>query len=143
MKKQLTTVALSAALLLSAGASQAAPLASMPSVTGSVVVERNGQKLPATPGLQLQANDSIMSLEGGSAVVSFGTCQVELSANTLFTVDSVQNCSAPLQQIGTGLETGSTGASISAGLAPVVAIGTVVVTGVVLANQNDGDGTPE
>lgn len=140
MKKQLTTVALSAALLLSGGALQAASLASVPSVSGTVVVERNGQKLPVTPGFQLQAGDSIMSLENGSATVSFGSCQVALNANQLFSVDPTQKCAVAPQELGTG-------AVFLAALGPAAAVGvvaaTVTVVGVI-RNQtvNDSDGTP-
>jgi len=126
---------LATALLVASSSLMAAPVATLESVQGSVVVERSGEMLPASTGFQLQQGDSVRALENGTATVSFGNCNVPMTNSTMFSVDAAQQCSAEAQQIGTG-------AVFLAALGPAAAAAVVVATVTVVsvvANENTDD----
>lgn len=130
---------LAASLLLASSSLMAAPVATLDSVKGSVVVERAGQMLPASAGFQLQQGDSIRALENGSATVAFGNCNVPMTNSTMFSVDAAQQCAAQVQQIGTGAP--ALIAALGPAAAAAVAIATVTVVAVA-ANEATNDDTP-
>lgn len=122
---------LATALLVASSSLMAAPVATLESVQGNVVVERSGEMLPASTGFQLQQGDSVRALENGTATVSFGNCNVPMTNSTMFSVDAAQQCAAGAQDIGTG-------AVVLAALGPAAAAAvTIAVTTVVTVAVNE------
>jgi len=133
--KKLAQKMLAVALLATSSALMAAPLATLDSVEGNVVVERNGSMIPATAGIQLQQGDSIRALDNGTAVVKFNNCEVPLTSNTFFSVDKAQQCAANVQEIGVG------GPRFQGPAAALTVAGIIVVAAIINNNQ-DHDDTP-
>lgn len=131
---------LATALLVASSSLMAAPLATLESVQGNVVVERAGSMLPASAGFQLQQGDSVRALEDGTATVSFGNCNVPMTNSTMFSVDAVQQCAAQTQQMGTGAPIIAVIGPFAAAAAAVAV--TVVATVAVSENADDTPASP-
>lgn len=130
--KKLFQKMLAIALLSTTSLAIAAPVATLHSVSGDVIVERSGSMIPATNGIKLEQGDVIRALESGNATVKFGNCEVSMASSTLFSVDQAQQCELPIQKIGVG----------AALPAPALAAAAVFASVVVLAavtNNNDDD----
>jgi hypothetical protein len=109
------------AVLLGLGISlevQAAPVARLMQIEGSVLVNTGKDYLKAQTGMELSTGDRVLTLKDSSASMVYADhCTVQVSANSLFTLGKQDQCNqAAFERRGAGVivPAEETGAVISA-----------------------------
>jgi len=79
-------------LLVSGQAALAAGVARIGSLSGTVMVSKNGQLVPATPGMELEPGDRVIAGKGSARIVYGDNCNIRVPGRTMETVSTKSPC---------------------------------------------------
>lgn len=133
--------------LFASAAVAAAPAATLSSQEGVVMVNQGQEFVTATDAQTLQPGDSIMVMEGGSAVLQFADgCQLPLESGSMVVVPAQSTCAgaiADVRRIGPSYAQVVGNNTNSWEVAEWAILGGVmVVVGVIAANDDDEPASP-
>lgn len=131
-----------AASALASGAAVAAPVAALSDVAGTVLVDQGRGFVRVSTDSDLVAGTRVMLSRDGKGVLAYAGprgCKIKLSANTITTVSSVDDCHPAAQVAGQAGETGgaaagggtTAGGAAAVGSTAAISTTTAVVVGVV------------
>ena len=81
------------ALATSASAADASKaVATINNISGNVLIEQSGQRIPAKTGMRLQEGDSVFVLDNASIGLAYAGCDSRLEQNTLLTISAASPC---------------------------------------------------
>jgi hypothetical protein len=140
MKRQLNVFVASIVGLFGMGAVHAA--ATLTTLEGAVRVNQGKEFVAATLDLALNADDRIMTLDDGHAIVTFDDgCKLEAGPNTLITVPATSTCAggiARTQNIAPGsTEVVGAGGSSSWRTALLIAVPVIAAAAIIERNNDD------
>lgn len=79
-------------LLVSAQAALAAGEARLDTMSGTVMVSKNGQLVPGAPGMVLNSGDRVIASKGSATVVYSDGCDVRVETRSMETVGEASPC---------------------------------------------------
>lgn len=128
----------------------AAPLATVQSVSGNVLISTADGFQPLTADMPLKAGDRLMIVEGGSVTLTYqGGCTDVVNTASVYTVPVATPCGAVASNAAEGAAPPASSASTGGGLGGAVIskdglIGIGVLAGIVgvVAALSDGSGDP-
>ena len=129
----------------------AAPLATVQSVSGNVLVSTADGYQPVTANMPLKAGDRLMVLEGGAVSLTYqGGCIDVVNTTSVYTVPVASPCAnaavaaaeAPADAAGSTGATGSTGGAGYTPTAGVIGAGILVAAAAVGVALDDSDDDP-
>ncbi len=129
-------------VVLSAPETPAASSAHITTVTGTALVSKGSDMVPALAGLQLEPQNRVFVLEDSSATVEFGDgCRQELPENAILTIEDGDTCASAESIERHAVAQG--GAFTQAGLTNqttgLLVIGGMAVGGIIWAATTDDD----
>lgn len=94
MIRLITTAVLASLMAFSVAAADApAPVATLGSIQGNVVVNQGKEFLPAQAGMRLKPGDRVLVQDQSSASIQFDdNCRVDVDANKLVTIPGRSTC---------------------------------------------------